>query len=490
MIQSPDTAIEPALALRDAEGDVRPEFIAAVAAAIAREDAPAVLDLLGDLHEADLGAVLENLTQDQRPRLVELMGRDFDFAALTEVDESVREGILEELPTETIVEGVHELENDDALTILSDLPAEERREVLDALPAMDRVTLRRSLDYAEGSAGRLMQTSMVVAPPFWTAGQLLDHIHDTLGEDAPDSFFDVFVVDPARRFLGNVFLDKLLRARRSQRLDELMDAERHRIHVDDDQEEVARVFERYNLVSAPVVDEGDRLVGMITIDDVVDVIEQEADEDIKALGGVRPSEHLSDSVLWIARSRFLWLMVNLFTAFVAAGVISLFEGQIQKMVALAVLVPIVASQGGNAATQTMTVVVRALATRELTPGNARRVILREASVGLLNGLGFGLLTGLAAGAWYGLPGLGLVMFLAMTTSRLRRAGRHPHPHGAGAAGSGPGGRVEPLCDDGDRRHRQPLVPRLRDAVVRPGVSSALTNRYQPSATLRECVKRS
>ncbi|MDB5570319.1 MAG: mgtE [Hyphomicrobiales bacterium] len=405
-----------ALELRDADGDVQRAFIDTAADAIRRGDSTFVLDMLGDLHESDLGAVLEALEHDLRPRLVELMGRDFDFAALTEVDDSVREDILEELPTETIVEGVHELENDDALTILEDLPADERREVLDALPAIERVALRRSLDYQEGSAGRLMQTSMVTAPPFWTVGQLLDHIHDALSEDAPETFFDVFVVDPGYRFLGNVFLDKLLRARRSERLDELMDTERHRVHVDDDQEAVARLFERYNLVSTPVVDEGERLVGMITIDDIVDVIEQEADEDIKALGGVSASEQLSDSVWWIARSRFLWLMVNLVTAFAAASVIALFEGQIEKMVALAVLVPIVASQGGNAATQTMTVAVRALATRDLTQSNAGRIVRREVMVGLINGLGFGLITGVVAGAWFGLPGLGLMMTLAMVTN--------------------------------------------------------------------------
>lgn len=401
----------------DEDGELRPDFVAAVADSIEAEDAPRALELLGDLHESDLGAVIEALRADLRPRLVELMGRDFNYAALTEIDVTTRGDILDGLQTGTIVDAVHELENDDALTILSELPAEERREVLDALPAVERVALRRSLDYAEGSAGRLMQTSMVTAPPFWTVGQLLDHIHDALDEDAtPDTFYDVFVVDPGYRFLGNVFLDRLLRARRSQRLDELMDSERRRVHVDDDQEEVARLFERYNLVSVPVVDEGERLVGMITIDDVVDVIEKEADEDIKALGGVRPSEQLSDSVWWIARSRFLWLTVNLVTAFAAAYVISLFEGQIQKMVALAVLVPIVASQGGNAATQTMTVAVRALATRELTHANARRIVRREVTVGLINGLLFGLITGLVAGAWYGLPGLGLMMTLAMTTN--------------------------------------------------------------------------
>ncbi|MFZ9501495.1 MAG: magnesium transporter [Beijerinckiaceae bacterium] len=412
----PQDAPPPDLAPRDEEGELRADFVDAVTQAVEAGDPARTLELLGDLHEADMGAVLEAIEHDLRPRLVELMGREFDFAALTEVEDSVREDILEELPTETIAEGVHELESDDALTILEDLPQEEQEEILEALPALERVALRRSLDYPEGSAGRLMQTSMVTAPPFWTVGQLLDHIHDALGEEAPDSFFDVFVVDPAHRFLGNVFLDRLLRARRSQRLDELMDSERRRVHVDDDQEEVARVFERYNLVSAPVVDEGERLVGMITIDDVVDVIEQEADEDIKALGGVSASEQLSDSVWWTARSRFLWLTVNLVTAFAAAAVISRFEGQIQQMVALAVLVPIVASQGGNAATQTMTVAVRALATRELTSANARRIILREAAVGGLNGLAFGVITGMVAGAWYGLPGLGVVMTLAMITN--------------------------------------------------------------------------
>ena len=416
MNQSSQAQNQAELVLRDGEGSVRADFIDAVTAAIESADAPRVLDMLGDLHESDLGAVLEALEHDLRPRLVELMGRDFDFAALTEVDDSVREDILDELDTETIVEGVHDLENDDALTILEDLPADEQREVLDALPAIDRVALRRSLDYPEGSAGRLMQTSMVTAPPFWTAGQLLDHIHDTPEDEAPDTFFDVFVVDPGYHFLGNVFLDSLLRARRSQRLDELMDSDRRRVRVDEDQEEVARLFERYNLVSVPVVDESERLVGMITIDDVVDVIEQEADEDIKALGGVSASEQLSDSVWGIARSRFVWLSVNLVTAFAASAMISLFEDQIQKMVALAVLVPIVASQGGNAATQTMTIVVRALATRELTPSNSRRIIAREVMVGAVNGLGFGLITGVVAGAWFGLPGLAVVMTLAMLTN--------------------------------------------------------------------------
>ncbi len=405
---------------RNEDGEVRGDFVDLVEKALSCGDRAAVLDLAGDLHESDLGALIEALPRDDRPRLVELMGRDFDFSALTEVDDSVREDILEELPTRTVVEGMRDLEADDAVAILEDLDSAEQREILEALPAVDRVQLQRSLDYPDNSAGRLMQTTLVTAPPFWTAGQTLDHIHDA-GDDAlPDSFFEVFVVDPAHKLVGNVFLDTLVRARRSARLDELMQP-RHVVTVTEDQEEVARMFERYNLVSAPVVDETGRLVGAITIDDIVDVIEEEAEEDIKALGGVRAGESLSDSVFGITRSRFLWLLVNLVTAFIASSVLGLFEGQLEKMVALAVLAPIVASQGGNAATQTMTVAVRALATRELSDANAMRVTLREASVGLLNGLAFGLLTAIAAGGWFQSAGIGLVIALAMVTNLVAGA---------------------------------------------------------------------
>jgi magnesium transporter len=316
---------------------------------------------------------------------------------------------------------VRDLESDDAVTILEYLDPEDQEEILDALPADDRLAIQRSLDYPENSAGRLMQTTLVRTPPFWTAGQVLDHIHDISDDELPDSFFEVFVVDPAHRLLGNVFLDKLVRARRSSKLEELMDPDRRRVLVTDDQEEVARFFERYNLVSAPVVDEADRLVGVITIDDIVDVIREEAAEDIGALGGVSPKEELSDTVFWITKSRFTWLFVNLITAFIASSVIGLFEDQVQKMVALAVLVPIVASQGGNAATQTMTVAVRALATRELTRANAWRVVRRELFVGCVNGVGFGLITGIAAATWFGMASLGIVIALAMFTNLVAGA---------------------------------------------------------------------
>ena len=408
------------IGLRDDEGDLNRAFVDAVAQTIADHDATALLELVGDLHEADVGALIEALDHEDRPRLIELMGREFDFAALIEVDDSVREDILDELPTETVAEGMRDLESDDAVAILEDLDREEQAEILEAMPAIDRANLQRSLDYPEYSAGRLMQTTLLTAPPFWTAGQTLDHIHDASDDDLPDSFFEVFVVDPSHHLLGNVFLDALVRARRSARLDELM-SERHSVTVTEDQEEVARVFERYNLVSAPVTDANGRLVGVITIDDIVDVIEEEAEEDIKALGGVRAGEELSSSVLWITRSRFTWLFVNMLTAFLASSVLGLFSGELEKMVALAVLVPIVASQGGNAATQTMTVAVRALATRELSSSNAMRVAMREVSVGMLNGVAFGVLTGIGAGLWFSSPGLGVVIGLAMVTNLIAGA---------------------------------------------------------------------
>ena len=336
-------------ALRDEDGTLRPDFIEAVEQAIAAGGAEKLRELASGLHEADLAALVEALPADSRPKLVELMGEDFDFAALTEVPDAMREEILEGLSPETVAEGVSELESDDAVELLEDLDRDEQAEILEAMPAQERVALRRSLDYPEKSAGRLMQTTVVAAPPTWTAGQTLDHLREGDQEELPDSFFEVFVVEGDRRFLGTVFLDVLARARRSAPLSEIMLADRRRVHVDENEEEVARRFERYNIVSAPVVDADDRLLGVITIDDIVDVIQEAADEDIKALGGVSRREEFGDPVISIARHRFVWLFVNLFTAFVASGVLSLFEVSLQKMVALAILAPIVASQGGNAA---------------------------------------------------------------------------------------------------------------------------------------------
>ena len=405
--------------MRDAEGDIRTEFVEAIARAIEVPDATFLKEIVCELHEADLGDLISALEPDERVSLIELTGDDFDFAALNEVDDSVREELLEDLEPATVAEGVRELDSDDAVELLESMDEEDQDEILEKLPPSERVALERSLDYPENSAGRRMQTDFISVPPDWNVGQAIDYMRET--PDLPDRFYEIYSVDSEQRWQGAVSLDALLRSRRPIPLAGLIDEDRRRVSVNDDQEEVARLFGKYNLVAAPVVDIDNRLVGVITIDDVVDVIEEEADEDLKALGGVTSDEELSDSFWSIAKGRFNWLIVNLATAFLASSVLGLFEGQLEQMVALAVLAPIVASQGGNAATQTMTVAVRALATRQLNPHNASRVVMREGLVGLMNGIAFAVITGVAAVAWFKIPALGVVIGLAMLVNMIAGA---------------------------------------------------------------------
>jgi magnesium transporter len=411
MDTEPDITTMPESAFRNENGEIRSEFVDRVKAAIEKDDAPALRAIAGDLHEADMGALLEALDAEERPKLIELMGAEFDFTALTEVDVAVRDDILEELEPQTVAEGVRDLDSDDAVEILQDLTAEDQAEILDQLPPPERGAIARSLHYPEESAGRRMQTEFIAVAPSWTVGQTIDYMRETT--DLPERFFEIYVVDAAQHFLGAVPLDRLLRGKRPVIVSELMEEDRRRVRATDDQEEVARMFGRYNLVAVPVVDADDRLVGVITYDDMVDVIEQEAEEDIRALGGVSGEEELSDPVMTIARGRIPWLLANLLTALLAAWVISRFEESIEKMVALAVLMPIVASMGGNAGTQTMTVAVRALATRELSKANVVRVVRRELLVGVLNGVFFAVIMGSVAVAWFHVSDLGLVIGLAM-----------------------------------------------------------------------------
>lgn len=396
---------------RDAEGFVTSEYVQLVTGAVLAADAAALRVLTEPLHDVDVGDLIEALDADDRARFVTLLGRDFDFTALTEVDDGVREDILEELPNEAIAEGVAALESDDAVYIIEDLAPEDQVEVLARLPATERVSLERSLEYPEGSAGRLMQADFIAVPPFWTVEGALTHCRESAEEHG--RFFEICVVDPAMTLMGTLPLDRLVRAVPSARMDEVMLPVSHRIHASDPAHETAKLFRDYNLVSAPVLDAGDRLVGMLTVDDIVDVITDEADSDIKALGGVKADEELSDSVLVTARSRFTWLLANLVTAVVASLVIGMFEASLEQMVALAVLMPIVASMGGNAGTQTMTVAVRALALQVLGRANAWRIVRREAAVGLLNGIAFALIMGTVAALWFRVPDLFVVMGLAM-----------------------------------------------------------------------------
>ncbi len=398
------------LPVRDAEGGLDPRYVAAVEDAIAAADVERLRELAGDLHEADLGELLGVLSPDEQPQLVRLLGDDFDFTALTEIDETVRVRLLEALSPRVVADGVRDLDSDDAVYLLEDLDEDDKQAILEQMSVPERLRLVRALDYPEESAGRRMQTDFVAVPPFWTVGQTIDFLR--VDDDLPETFYEIFVVEPTFRLIGTVPLDRLLKAKRPTKISEVMHEEQQIVRATDDQEDVARLFKRYNLVSVAVVDEAQRLVGMLTVDDIVDVIEEEAEEDIRAMAGVG-DEELSDTVAYTARSRLPWLVINTATAFLAASVIGIFDGTIEQMVALAVLMPIVASMGGNAGTQAMTVTVRALATREISRRNAGRIIRRELLVGLLNGVVLAALVGGVAGAWFLNWELGCVIAAAL-----------------------------------------------------------------------------
>jgi magnesium transporter len=400
------------------DGSVRADYLALVGAAIADRDMLFLRANVADLHESELGDLLESMQPDQRMALVRLLGNEFDLTALTEVDEAIRLEIVDQMPNEQIAAAIGELDSDDAVYILEDLDKEDREDILAQLPFTERVRLRRALDYPESSSGRRMQTEFVAVPPFWTVGQTIDYMRDE--DDLPESFTQIFVIDPTFKLLGVVDLDRILRTKRQTKIEAIMRETNYPIPADMDQEEAAQLFEQYDLISAAVVDENGRLVGVLTIDDVVDVIQEEAEEDIMRLGGVG-DEELSDTAIDISRSRVPWLLVNLLTAFLAASVISLFEATIEQIVALAVLMPIVAGMGGNAGSQTMTVTVRALATRNLDIHNAWRVVRREAGVGLLNGMIFGILIGIAAGVWFQDYNIGGIIATAMLINMMAAA---------------------------------------------------------------------
>ncbi|MDG4874624.1 magnesium transporter [Mesorhizobium sp. WSM4935] len=400
------------------DGAVRASFLAQIGAAIADRDTITLKREVDDLHQSELGDVLEALHPEQRRALVELLGSDFDFSALTEVDEAIRLDIVDNLPNAQIAQAVQELDSDDAVYILEDLEKEDQDEILSQLPFTERIRLRRALDYPEETAGRRMQTEFVAVPPFWTIGQTIDYMRED--KNLPERFSQIFVIDPSFKLVGAIDLDQILRTKRAVKVEEVMHETLHAIPATMDQEEAAREFEQYNLLSAAVVDENGRLVGVLTIDDVVDVIQEEAEEDLLRMGGVG-DEELSDTVLATSRSRVPWLLVNLLTAFLAASVIGLFDRTIEHIVALAVLMPIVAGMGGNAGSQTMTVTVRALATRDLDIYNAARIIRRELGVGFVNGIVFAVLIGTVAGFWFRDPNLGGIIAAAMIINMFAAA---------------------------------------------------------------------
>lgn len=397
-------------AFRDEDGRLSPLWLERLRAFLEAGREEDVATVMEPLHNADVGDVLEQLEPGQRIALVRLLGDRFDYSALTEVDESVRLEIMEGLPNADIARGVAELDNDDAVYLLEDLEPEDQHEILSALPTFERLKLKRSLDFPEDSAGRRMQTDFIAIPPFWTVGQTIDYLRSE--KDLPEEFYQIYVVDAGYKVLGTLPLDRFLRTPRAVKIDTIMNTTLVLINAEEDQEEAARSFERYDLVEVGVVDESGRLVGVLTIDDIVDVIQEEAEEDIRLMAGVG-DEDVSDTTADTVKSRVPWLVVNLVTAVMVSFVIGLFNATIEQMVALAVLMPIVASMGGNAGAQTMTVTVRALAMRELDGGRLRRLIRREMVVGLVNGIIFAILIGLVTWVRYGNPQLGVVIGLAM-----------------------------------------------------------------------------
>ncbi len=389
---------------------LNPDFVDMVVDAADRGDAERLRELLGALHPADVADLMGFLSTDYREEVLAHLDPEALAEILSELDTEIREEVLEAVAPATLAKALEELDSDDAADVVDDLEADKRAQVLAAMPDVDRAAIESSLGYKDETAGRLMQREVVAAPQFWTVGQAIDHFRRE-GDDLPELFFDVYVVDPAYKPVGAAPVSHLLRAARDTPLAQIMEPVTE-IPVGMDQEEVAYIFDKYHLISAPVVEPGGRLVGQITVDDIVGVIQEESEEDILALAGVSDAGRNAD-VLDMVRSRLPWLLINTVTAAVAASVIRAFEGEIAKLVTLAMLMPIVASLGGNAGTQTLAVAVRALASRELSAYNAMRTVGREIAVGVLNGLALALVTGMVIFLLFKDPRLSLTFGLAL-----------------------------------------------------------------------------
>ncbi|NBB14839.1 magnesium transporter [Caulobacter sp. SLTY] len=389
---------------------LNPEYVELVIDAADRGDDDRLRELVGALRSEDVADLMGFLSADYREQVIPQLDPETLGEVLSELDTNLREEIMESVPSTTLARALEEMDSDDAVDLVEDLEDDKRAQVLAAMDHEERDAIVSALKYEDESAGRLMQRDLMAAPSFWTVGQTIDHIRSS-SDDLPELFFDVYVIDPAHKPTGAVPVSRLLRANREQPLAEIMEPVTE-IDVGMDQEEVAYIFDKYHLISAPVIDSGGRLVGQITVDDIVGVIQEETEEDILALAGV--SDAGRDATIWgIARSRLPWLAVNTITAATAASVIGGFQEEIGKMVTLAILMPIVASLGGNAGTQSLAVAVRALASRELNASNALRIVLRELGAGLISGLTLAAIMALAVYVFFHDPKLSLTIGLAL-----------------------------------------------------------------------------
>jgi magnesium transporter len=390
-----------------------PEIVDAILEAVEAGNAAAIDELMEPLHAADIADLFEQIGSTDRAALIGLWSRGIDGEILSELDESIREEVIELLPHEVLTEAVRELDSDDVVDLIEDLEEPQQERILGALEDSDRAAVEQSLTYPEYSAGRLMQREVVTAPDDWTVGQAIDFLR--AAKELPDQFYHMILIDPRWHPTGYVTLGKLLSSKRAVQLTDITEDSFRTIGVLEEEGDVAYAFNQYHLISAPVVDADDRLVGVITIDDAMAVLDEEHEEDILRLAGVGEGS-LSDSVVETTKQRLPWLAVNLVTAILASFVIAQFEGVIAQTVALAVLMPIVASMGGNAGTQALTVAVRAIATRDLTGSNVWRVVRREAAVGLFNGVVFAIVMGAVGWIWFGSMMIGAVLAAAMVVN--------------------------------------------------------------------------
>ncbi len=390
-----------------------PETVDQILTAIRGEDPRRVAELLEGLHPADIADLIEQLGEGLRARLIALWGREIDGDVLTDLDESIRAEVIEALPPEVVGEAVRDLDSDDVVDLLEDLEPEEQVRLLGALTPARRMAIREALSYPEYSAGRLMQREVVRAPEHWTVGDAIDALRHGDDLHLPEQFYHVVLVDPKMRPVGYAMLSRILISKREVPLKDITEPSFRTVPVDKPESEVAYAFNQYHLITLPVVDEDERLVGAITIDDAMAVLDEEHEEDILRLAGVSDESSLADKVSETVKRRLPWLAVNLGTAILASLVIGLFDEALAQIVALAILMPIVASMGGNAGTQSLTVAVRALATKDLTGANLQRVVMREIAVGLINGVVFAVVMGIIAMLWFSDPRLGFVIAAAM-----------------------------------------------------------------------------
>lgn len=399
----------------DEEDRLRPEFVSKVLDAVEAGDDETARTLVAPLHPADVADLIELAAHDEREGLVKALAGIISPDVLAEMNDYVREGLLDEMEPEQVADIAGQLETDDAVALIEDLDHDEQRAVLRAMEPDDRAAVEEALSYPEESAGRLMQRDLCAVPEHWKIGQVIDYLRST--DELPTDFWEVFVVSPDHHPVGTCKLSTVLRTPRNTPVAEVMSREQTLIPVDMDQEDVALRFQKYALVSAAVVDDDGRLVGMITVDDVVHIIQEEAGEDVLLLSGAGPGD-INEPIRMTVRRRLFWLVINLGTAMIAASVVSLFQSEIGKYAVLAVLMPIVAGMGGNAGTQTLAVSVRALATNQLTESNTIRTFARELTIALANGVSLGVLIGIGVTLIFGNPLLGLVMGAAMIINNL------------------------------------------------------------------------